>query len=506
MKLFKHKRPFIIILIALLFLFATKAYYDTNSVEIKHYQIENSSVGEVLRGLKVAHLSDLHIKNIGATERKILEILEVETPDLIFITGDFINFEGPYEPFTSFLTQLKPPFGVYSALGNTEYSNENGSCTLCHEKKAKSLKKKQNYIFLRNASIPLRIDGKTINIIGVDDPVDKKNNLRKALENTNSEDPSILLAHSPEVFEEASRFGIDFLLCGHNHGGQIFITKLLRKFIPLDPALEFLEGFYQKGKLLMYVSRGIGTSYLPFRFGVKPEITFFTFTAQQHGNTAAHLSWSISNTPPITIFTGFNFSNLVETFNIFKIFDSLGITSAPPHRNTATQQHRSTATQQHRNTAAQNILFDFESESELGKLNWECHKWFELSEEHATSGKHSLRVTLPPGQYPGINFEGIKKDWSKSNYFKMDIFNPSEEEFNFHVRIDDNKSGLEYANRFDKDFNLKPGPNHISIPMSSIQTNLRHRSLDLKRIKGMTVFLIKNTKPRELYLDNIRLE
>jgi len=56
-----HKRLYVIILIAL-FLLIAKAYYDTNSIEIKHYQIENSSLGEVLKGLKVAHLSDLHIK------------------------------------------------------------------------------------------------------------------------------------------------------------------------------------------------------------------------------------------------------------------------------------------------------------------------------------------------------------------------------------------------------------------------------------------------------------
>jgi predicted MPP superfamily phosphohydrolase len=130
MKLFKHKRPIIIILIALLFLFAAKAYYDTHSIEIRHYEIKNSSLREALDGLKVAHLSDLHLKSIGLRENKILEILTEEKPDLILITGDLISFEGPYEPVMSFLRQLKPPYGIYGVLGNTEYSNENGSCIL----------------------------------------------------------------------------------------------------------------------------------------------------------------------------------------------------------------------------------------------------------------------------------------------------------------------------------------------------------------------------------------
>jgi hypothetical protein len=314
-------------LIALLFLFAAKAYYDTRSIEIRHYEIKNSSLGEALNGLKVAHLSDLHLKSIGLRENKILEILTEEKPDLIFITGDLISFEGPYEPVMSFLRQLKPPYGIYGVLGNTEYSNENGSCILCHEEKSRSLKRNQRPVFLRNSLLTLKVNGNALDIIGVDDSVEKKSNLKEALKDTNSKNPSILLAHSPEIFEEASSSGIDLLLCGHTHGGQIFLTKYLRKIIPLEASLEFIEGLFQNGKMLMYVSRGVGTSYLPFRFGVKPEITFFKFTndtnekirmsrmdpinpknpinpinSMNPSNTV-----SISNTPPDTVFLGLAF-------------------------------------------------------------------------------------------------------------------------------------------------------------------------------------------------------
>jgi hypothetical protein len=490
MKLFKHKRPIIIILIALLLLFAAKAYYDTNSLEIRHYAIKNSSLGRVLSGLKVAHLSDLHLKKIDVRENRILEILKEEKPDLIFITGDLICFEGPYEPVMSFLSQLKPPHGIYGVLGNTEYSNENGSCILCHEERSKNLKKKQNPIFLRNSIFHLKVHGKALNILGVDDPVSKKSNLKTGLKSLNSEEPSILLAHSPEIFEEASGCGLDLILCGHTHGGQIIFTKYLKKIFPLEASLRFIEGFFQEGKTMMYVSRGLGTSFLPFRFGVKPEITFFTFAAPQHSNTAAHPFWSVSNNPSKTIFTGLSLSSLIETFNILNIFDSL----------------RLTATQQHGSTAIQKILFDFESELDLERLNWECHKWFELSEEHATSGRYSLKAVLPAGQYPGINFREIRSDWSKFRYFKMDVFNPVNVKINFHIRIDDNQSGVEYANRFDANFELKQGLNQISIPVDSIRTNIHHQPLNLKQIKRMIVFLMNNTKSRELYIDNIRLE
>ncbi len=487
------------VILVLLLIFAAKAYYDTNSIEVRYYQIGNSSLGEVLSGLKVAHLSDLHIKTIGLTETKILEILKEGKPDLIFITGDLISFQGPYEPVMSFFYQLKPRLGVYAVLGNTEYSNENGSCTLCHEERSKRLKKRQTPFFLRNSCIPLRINGKTLNIVGVDDPVHKKSDLRRALKGANPGHPSILLAHSPEIFDEASGLGIDFLFSGHTHGGQIFLTKYLRKIFPLEASLEFIEGFFQKGKMLMYVSQGVGTSYLPFRLGVKPQITFFHFDNPGDSSNVVG-QFAIKNNAPSVLFSGFSFGSFLETFDVFRLFGH----SRSPINTTNSMNLMNQSTSVH--SAHSTILYDFESEYDLKRLDWECHKWFELSEKHVTSGKHSLKVVLPSGQYPGIDFEDIKEDWSNSTDLRMDVFNPSEEILKFHVRIDDNASGWEYADRFDINFELKQGANCVSISTNSIKTNIHDRPLNLKRIRRVMVFIPNNRLKRELYIDNIRLE
>jgi predicted MPP superfamily phosphohydrolase len=519
---------FAAIVIFLLILMA-KAYYDTNSIEIKHYQVKNSALGEALGGLTVAHLSDIHMKDMGPMANKIIDILKSEKPDLIFITGDLISFEGSYQPVMSFLQQLHPPYGTYGVLGNAEYSNENGSCILCHEERSKRLRREQSWIFLRDSFSSFKINGKILNIIGVDDPVQKRSHLKKALEGVNPNYPSVLLAHSPEIFEEASSSGIDLLLCGHTHGGQIFLTRYLRKILPLEASLEFIEGFYQKGKMLMYVNRGIGASFIPFRFGVKPEITFFKFsTSSMNPSNSSNPTnpsnpidsrntVSISNNPPDTIFAGLSLSSLIETFDVLQVFESLRmISTRPQHRSTAAPQHRSTLTNPSHPTDTMNSMnpanprnlkiFDFESEEELKKLRWECHKWFELSEENATSGKYALKVTLPPGQYSGVDFLEIASDWSGFRYLKLDFFNPSKEGLPFHIRIDDNKSGWEYANRFDIDFDLSPGMNHLSIPTDSIQTNMRHRPLNLGGIRRMMVFIPENFKRRDLYIDHIRLE
>ena len=88
----------------------------------------------------------------------------------------------------------------------------------------------------------------------------------------------------------------------------------------------------------------------------------------------------------------------------------------------------------------------------------------------------------------------------------MDLHNSAEDTFTFHVRIDDEKSGWEYADRFDMNFEVKKGITRISIPTDAIKTNLNPQSMDLKNIKRFMVFVPDNRVKRDLFLDNIRLE
>jgi predicted MPP superfamily phosphohydrolase len=520
--MFGKSATYLYIVIIFLFLcFIIKACYDSNTIEVTHYTIENSPLGKVLGGLKVVQLSDLHIKQVGLREKKVLEILKTEKPDLILLTGDYISFRGPYEPVISFFSQLRSPFGVYGVLGNTDYYNENGSCILCHQEKSKTLKKEPPF-FLRNTSLKLFVKSNSLLLIGVDDPVNMKSDLKSAIKENKRAYLSILLSHSPELFEEAVKSGVDWVLSGHTHGGQISGVGLLQRILPLDPSFDRLKGFFQKGKTLMYVNRGIGTSYLPFRLGVKPEIAFFTFSNSPnptnfsrempslfHRNSTnpsnLRNSLFISNHASKTFFTGLSLSSLLETFNVLSFLRSKNPTNSinPSNPNNPTNPSNPTNST---NSSHSRNFFDFESDSDLKKLNWECHKWFELSPEHATSGQNSLKVILPAGKYAGINFRDFSKDWSRYARLKMDIFNPSREKCIFHVRIDDRRSGWEYADRFDRNFELKPGMTNISIPTDSLKTNTQPRPLDLKNIKRFIVFVPDNKIKRELYLDNLRLE
>lgn len=468
------------ILILALFLFS-KIYYDTYTLEVRHYRIVHSRLADALGGAKVVFLSDLHMRRFGPREQEIIRILQEEKPDIILLGGDYISFQGSYDPVMAFFQQLPR---AYAVMGNADYYNENGSCILCHKPKSHELKSDPNVFFLRNVSVLLDTAGGRVNLIGLDDPVNKKGNIAEATRGIAPSFPSVLLAHSPNVFEEASERGIDFVLAGHNHGGQVFPARYLKGRMLVDPAFEYLDGFFQKGRTLMYVGRGVGTSYFPFRLGVRPEVTFFQFIHET--GDGAH---------PFQAVSAINEKKSTSSFTTANLLDLMGLSNGLP--GSGRKKHI---------IDPSGKLFDFESEAELDVLNWECHKWFELSRDHATSGKYSLKVTLPVGQYPGINFLEIEKDWSAYRQFKMDVTNQEAEPFKFHIRIDDKKSGWEYADRFDRNFTISYGVNSISIPLDTLKANIALRSLDLHNIKHLMFFIPGNDRKRTFYIDNIRLE
>jgi len=474
-------RLLIFVILVFTFILAGKIYYDTYTLEVRHYRIVHNRLAEALGGAKVVFLSDLHMKRLGPREQEILSILREEKPDVILLGGDYISFRGSYDPVMAFFHELK---SAYAVMGNSDYYNENGSCVLCHKPMSPELKTEQNVSFLRNRSKILNAARGRLTLIGLDDPVSKKSNMTEALRGNDATGPSMLLAHTPEVFEEASARGIDFVLAGHNHGGQVLFARYLKGRMLVDPAFEYLDGFFQKGRTLMYVGRGVGTSFLPFRLGVRPEVTFFQFAGDK--GEAENSARTV---------TLLDERERTAAFSIENLADLMGISNAAP--GLSRKKHT---------VSSSGKLFDFESEAELNHLNWECHKWFKLSGDHATSGQYSLEVTVPAGQYPGINFLEIENDWAAYRQIRVDVFNPDEEPLLFHTRIDDGNSRWDYGERFDRDFTIKKGMANITIPLDSLKANVSARPLDLRNIKHLMFFIPGNDRKRTFYIDNIRLE
>jgi predicted MPP superfamily phosphohydrolase len=213
--------------------------------------------------LKIAHLTDIHTYGLGRRERKLLEALEAEQPDVIAITGDSINTTSDYPGLRELLKELHAPLGVWVVRGNHEdwwpVDNE------------EEFYKSAGVKLLVNSSAEVR-DG--IWFVGFDDLFAGSPDSRKALAGVPESAYKIALFHSPIYFEQEAGLS-DLALAGHSHGGQVKLPFIGAPYTPPFCG-KFLEGWFELRGTRMYVSRGIGTSIMDVRFLCRPEIGIIT--------------------------------------------------------------------------------------------------------------------------------------------------------------------------------------------------------------------------------------
>jgi hypothetical protein len=152
------------------------------------------------------------------------------------------------------------------------------------------------------------------------------------------------------------------------------------------------------------------------------------------------------------------------------------------------------------------VLNDFETDSDLDRINWQCRTLFSLSREHATSGERSLKMELFPADYPGLSLKLNEHDWSRYAVLALDIYGPQDETLEITARIDDRPDYPDYEDRYNERQTLLPGNNHIRIPLSSLRTSGSGRPLNLKTIRRFMLFLVHPHEAHSFYVDNIRLE
>jgi len=151
------------------------------------------------------------------------------------------------------------------------------------------------------------------------------------------------------------------------------------------------------------------------------------------------------------------------------------------------------------------ILSDFESDADLDKVQWQCHTLFSIADENATHGHSSLRLELYPSAYPGIAFELPLRDWRSYNMLSLDIYNPQVEEISLAMRIDDREEYPEFNDRYNEGFPLKPGMNHLRIPLDSLTTTGTKKAINLKNICRCMLFMVQPPQKQVLYIDYVHL-
>jgi hypothetical protein len=152
------------------------------------------------------------------------------------------------------------------------------------------------------------------------------------------------------------------------------------------------------------------------------------------------------------------------------------------------------------------VLADFETPWEISR--WGGDAEFSRDRRYVTAGLFSLKIELNTSTYSGVSLNYFPSDWSDYKSLRMDLFNPNAMVLMVTCRIHDEEHaqhGLQYKDRFNRSFGLKPGWNYISIPLADVAAAPRTRTINLHVIEDLSIFAARLEQPRTVYLDHVRL-
>lgn len=256
------------------------------SLHIVSYEIKNALIDDKLSGTKIVHLSDYHNHGLYYKNGYLPDMIKSEHPDMIMITGDFID------QYTTSLTSLKELFDevkdipTYVITGNHEYyANLN-------DEYFNLISSYDNITYLYDTYTKVFLNGTSFNIGGIHDPyIEEKGTIAtykddvrimepyiKELRESMDDEFNILLSHRPSMASLFDKYDFDLVLSGHTHGGQVsFVTPKYE----IDGSIHYVSGLYEVGDTSLIVSNGIGSSgKLPIRVNTPMQLNAITLVSK----------------------------------------------------------------------------------------------------------------------------------------------------------------------------------------------------------------------------------
>jgi len=251
--------------------------FDFKSVEFTNIRMSIPALPESFHHYRIIQISDFHL-GTWLRHRHLEQIVHRVNslhPDLIVITGDFVNHNADkYAPgLVEVLSVLRAKDGIVAVLGNHDHWT--------NPEAVRWALRRSNIKELNNSVIPISRNGSSIHLAGIDDHLAGFDDLCSVLDQMPADAITILLAHEPDFAEHSARTGRFVLqLSGHSHGGQIRLPIIGTPYLPPLGRL-YPRGLYTIDGMKLYTNRGLGTSWLGLRINCPPEITIFTLDACQ---------------------------------------------------------------------------------------------------------------------------------------------------------------------------------------------------------------------------------
>lgn len=263
--------------------FAYGTYYENQALEISRVTLPYKGLHPDLLGFRIVQVTDIHAGPLISfdTVSKVVSMANALKPDLIVLTGDYVNNNPAYiSGCLRLLNDLRASAGVFGVYGNHDYYTGISAMRAGFSK----------------THISMLSDGRQrakgfeglVNIIGVDDPMRgwatdaQFKNVADVAALADRNQFNLLLSHRPGIFGVSKALKVDLTLAGHTHGGQIIVPGVGERGFSLARLfLTYTNGLYasdEDSQVRMYVSRGIGTIIAPVRLFCRPEIVEFTLT------------------------------------------------------------------------------------------------------------------------------------------------------------------------------------------------------------------------------------
>jgi predicted MPP superfamily phosphohydrolase len=238
--------------------------YERHHLELTRTPFPVSGLPEALRGLRIGVLTDVHRSQTVSHElvTSAVDMLMAERPDLIVLGGDYVSWRDQryVHPAADALAPLSAPHGVIAILGNHDDDREMPAALAA-----------KGFTVLKDARTRLAIRGEVMDFAGIRYWTYKISEIAHVMRGTVPH--AILLAHTPKRLIEAQQLAVPGVISGHTHGGQIVlpgIGPIAAREFPVIAGLERRQG------TTIFVSRGVGTVYVPVRINCPPEVAVLT--------------------------------------------------------------------------------------------------------------------------------------------------------------------------------------------------------------------------------------
>lgn len=242
-------------------------FYQRHHIQVVRETLQVSGLSPNLAGLRIGLLSDLHRSDTVSHELAdvAVRLLLAEQPDLVILGGDYVTWGGGrnrrfVSPAAEALAPLHAPHGVFAVLGNHDDDHDMPAALA-----------RNGFTVLRDARTRVVVRGEPLDLAGIRFWTRRVQDITRVIRGASPN--LILLAHTPSRLPEAAALAVPLMLSGHTHGGQIVLPGL-----GAVAAREFpvIAGSARRENTTVFVTRGVGTVYIPVRLNCPPEVAVLT--------------------------------------------------------------------------------------------------------------------------------------------------------------------------------------------------------------------------------------